>query len=422
MKVNSCDLLMNQEKSSPLTSKVFADQCYISKATPRDDDSRSTTTASSGDFSDCEVDDAQTSIWEVAPPGLGGAAQEVDAPPGLVQPQAAPLLSTPPGLAPAPAAPPAVARAPPGLEACRREGFDSVEFRKDVVATLRDLASDRNVGKAVRRVRAHQVPANQQALVVTDLLTRASEEFRGPARRACFAFVVGLAAGESSAFEREQFLEGVRLFFTDVYPDICEEAPHFSKIAAAELVPTLRPVLPAAQLRQVIPAELWREGPVATGAFVAPPKSNNKPTAVQSPQVFDPAAFQKDVVSTFRDLAVDRDVGKAVRRIRTHNVPKQRQAAEISNILTRSAEENRGPVRRVLFAFVCGLLAGAPSAFERQAFVDGVRSFFVEAYSDLCEENPRFPILASHELVPTLRSVLSPTELHALLPASLRGS
>merc|ERR1719224_41135 len=101
-------------------------------------------------------------------------------PPGLEAPM--PIMA-PPGLGPAP---------PPGLGAPthlpttntpsdikEREGpFEPKAFRKELVATLRELSALRNVARAVRRVRAQHVPEENQAAEFADLLTRAAEEPR----------------------------------------------------------------------------------------------------------------------------------------------------------------------------------------------------------------------------------------------------
>jgi hypothetical protein len=135
--------------------------------------------------------------------------------------------------------------------------FSLVAFRRELSAIIRDLGSDRNVGKAVRRVRQQGVPREHQAQEFSDLLTRAAEECRGPVRRSTFAFAAGLAAAaELSAFHREECLTGVKTFFQEVYPSLKEEVPRLPAIAAAEILPTLRSVLPVAQLCVLVPEDL----------------------------------------------------------------------------------------------------------------------------------------------------------------------
>jgi hypothetical protein len=51
--------------------------------------------------------------------------------------------------------------------------FDPKAFRRELSATLRDLAADGNAAAAVRRIRAQNVPLSHQSRELTDLLTRA---------------------------------------------------------------------------------------------------------------------------------------------------------------------------------------------------------------------------------------------------------
>jgi len=190
------------------------------------------------------------------PPGLG-------APPGLSPPT---TILAPPGLGPAP---------PPGLGAPtqaatrsstsdikqREEGpFEVKIFRKELVATLRELSALRNVARAVRRVRAQRVPEEQQAAEFADLLTRAAEEPRGAIRRLWWAFAAGLGAGvdapDGSAFTTAACEAGMKTFFQDTYPDLCEEIHRLPVAAKAELIPTLRSVFKDQVMGAVLPTEL----------------------------------------------------------------------------------------------------------------------------------------------------------------------
>lgn len=99
------------------------------------------------------------------------------------------------------------------------------------------------------------MPVAHQASQFVDILTRASEEVRGPARRSAFAFAVGLGAAECSAFERTECLKGIALFFDDVFEDLKEEVPKLSAIICSEFVPTLRFVFPQEALHAVLPHE-----------------------------------------------------------------------------------------------------------------------------------------------------------------------
>lgn len=167
-----------------------------------------------------------------------------------------------PAQAQEPALPPKATEALPAAqeekqEQPRQAPFSLVAFRRELSAILRDLGSDRNVGKAVKRVRQQGVPREHQAQQFADLLTRASEECRGPNRRSAFAFAAGLAAAaEQSAFNREECLAGTKEFFREVYPSLKGEVPRLPAIAAAEILPTLRSVLPVVQLSALVPEDL----------------------------------------------------------------------------------------------------------------------------------------------------------------------
>jgi len=183
-------------------------------------------------------------------------------PPGLEAPE---TIMAPPGLGPAP---------PPGLGAPthaatrnapsdikEREGpFEPKAFRKELVATLRELSALRNVARAVRRIRAQRVPAENQAAEFADLLTRAAEEPRGAIRRLWWAFAAGLGAGvdapDGSAFTTAACKAGLQSFFRDTFPDLCEEIHRLPVAAKAELIPTLRSVFPGNVMEAVLPIEL----------------------------------------------------------------------------------------------------------------------------------------------------------------------
>jgi len=196
----------------------------------------------------------------VAPPGLPGGFAP---PPGLPAP--ATTIMAPPGLGPAP---------PPGLGAPthaptrnvtsdikEREGpFEPKAFRKELVATLRELSALRNVARAVRRVRAQHVPEENQAAEFADLLTRAAEEPRGAIRRLWWAFAAGLGAGvdapDGSAFTTEACKKGMQAFFQDTFPELATEIHRLPVAAKAELIPTLRTVFPEEVMEAVLPTEL----------------------------------------------------------------------------------------------------------------------------------------------------------------------
>jgi len=172
-----------------------------------------------------------------APPGLD-APETYPPPPGLLPPG----LPLPPGLVDA-LSPPEPA-----------EPFNPKKFRRELVSVLKDLAQNKNVAAAVRRVRAQQVPLDRQAAETMDILTRAAEENRGNPRRLYFAFVAGLARGNPSAFEQVEVLSGIKAFFKDIYVDLCEEVPRLPSMIEAELVPTLREVFAAETVESLLPS------------------------------------------------------------------------------------------------------------------------------------------------------------------------
>lgn len=200
--------------------------------------------------------------------------QKVAAMPGV---GVLPPLFFPPGFGPPPGLPP-----PPGLELLMRQHgvidsfsspvheeeaasrkqfapFNPVTFRRELVVILRDLAADRNSGRAVRRVREQQVPMESHASEFSDILTRALETRNGMARRSMIAFAVGLVAGQPSAFDRARCLEGLELFFLDVYEELRSEVPKLSTLVGAELLPTMRLALPAGQILARVPDNLHAE-------------------------------------------------------------------------------------------------------------------------------------------------------------------
>jgi len=207
-----------------------------------------------------------------APRGRAGFIVPV---PPTVSSVVAPAIAAPPGL-PLPDAPPGLEFSfPPGLGGTKRivstepsppainerDGpFEIKMFRKELVATLRELSVLRNVSRAVRRVRAQNVPAEYQAAEFADLLTRAAEEPRGGTRRLWWAFAAGLGAGvhapDGSAFSMAECQAGLQLFFQDTYPGLCEEIHRLPVAAKAELVPTLQYVFPKEVMEKILPAEL----------------------------------------------------------------------------------------------------------------------------------------------------------------------
>lgn len=172
-------------------------------------------------------------------------------PPGLAPPPG--LLPPPPGLEDVWGALEAVlctSNAPPGL---MHVEYTAKTFRKEVTSIFKELASNRNVAAAVRRVRVQNVPVARQSAEFNDILTRAAEEHRGICRRLFFAFATGLSAG---AWDQDECLVGLKLFFDEVFIDLCDELPRLPTMVRTELVPTLRSVIPENRLREVVPAKL----------------------------------------------------------------------------------------------------------------------------------------------------------------------
>jgi len=124
-------------------------------------------------------------------------------------------------------------------------------------------------------------------------------------------------------------------------------------------------------------------------------------------------AFSRELANIMRELRLHRTPGLAVGQVRACGVPQERQAAEFADILTRSVEESRGPVRRTCMAFVGGLT----KAFEKTECIKGLRTFLDEVYPDLCTEVPKLRNMLLTELVPTLKAVLEDRELSALQPS-----
>jgi len=124
-------------------------------------------------------------------------------------------------------------------------------------------------------------------------------------------------------------------------------------------------------------------------------------------------AFRRELAKIMRELRLHKNPGLAVGQVRTCGVPQERQAAEFADILTRSVEESRGPVRRTCMAFVGGLT----KAFAKTECIAGLRTFFDEVYPDFCTEVPRLRIIVMTELVPTLKAVLEDREFTALQPS-----
>lgn len=136
------------------------------------------------------------------------------------------------------------------------EGFNLVVFRRELAATLSNLAVDKNVPAAVQSIRCQEVPAEFQADQFVDILSRIVEERRGIIRRCEFAFAAGLMVSDQSPFAKTACLEGMRSFFQDVYAEMCCEVQRLPAIMRSEFVPTMRPVFSDSELNEVLPEDL----------------------------------------------------------------------------------------------------------------------------------------------------------------------
>jgi hypothetical protein len=136
---------------------------------------------------------------------------------------------------------------------------------------------------------------------------------------------------------------------------------------------------------------------------------------------FELAAYRKELSGALHDLANGSNVAIALRRIRAHNVPRERQAAEFCDILTRAAEDERGLARRLALAFAMGLAkTGENGSFDREECIAGLQLFFADVVDDLAMEVPRLRNRLSNELAPLLRTILSEEELVRYVPVDCR--
>jgi len=179
------------------------------------------------------------------PPGLQGnsrASLQESGIPNIRPPPGLPLLSSASqgDLGGVQLPPPAFMPQRPAASSGNRVAYTSAGFRRAASGILQDLKLHKNVGKAVCQVRAQRVPRSRQASEFADLLTMALEESRSPARRVFVAFIGGV----TKAFDLEQCLAGLDLFFGDIYDDLRAEVPNLSKKVKSELLPTFQSVLP----------------------------------------------------------------------------------------------------------------------------------------------------------------------------------
>lgn len=166
-------------------------------------------------------------------------------------------------------------------------------------------------------------------------------------------------------------------------------------------------------------------------SIIGPPPGLSAPCLPESQQAdvekvntpFNPVVFRRELVVTLRELSVTRSVAGALQRVRAQRVPRERQAAEFADLLTRAAEERRGSTRRLWWTLAASLAAGkdspSGSAWGAEECIEGLKAFFQDTYADLCEEVFRLPLAVQGELLPALRSVFPEHVLEAVVPTEL---
>jgi hypothetical protein len=151
-----------------------------------------------------------------------------------------------------------ISKQSPSLESSSGATFDVIAFRRTIAAVLSDLATDKNIPVAVQRIREHDIPLDFQSNEYTDMITRIVEERRGAVRRCQLAFLAALAAGEASAFGRQECLFGVKSFFQDIYNDLCAEVARLPSVMKSEFMPAMLHSFTAAELNSVVPVMMQR--------------------------------------------------------------------------------------------------------------------------------------------------------------------
>lgn len=131
--------------------------------------------------------------------------------------------------------------------------FNPIVFHREVSVTLRNLGSDGNITSAIQRIIGQNVPVAHQATEYADLLTRIVEIARKAVRHAAFAFAAGLV---KTAFDETECIAGVKVFFDEVFADLCEDVPQLPSIIRAEFLPTLQSAFPKKMIEQHFPENL----------------------------------------------------------------------------------------------------------------------------------------------------------------------
>lgn len=133
-------------------------------------------------------------------------------------------------------------------------------------------------------------------------------------------------------------------------------------------------------------------------------------------RLFDVASFHKALSAVLRQLRSDKNTFAAVRAVRAELVPKQFQAREFADLITRISEDGQGGTRRMAWTFIIALCSSEESAFERDECIKGARTFFQEVYPELRAEVPRLCRILGEELVPMLRKSWGEAEVDAIVP------
>lgn len=143
--------------------------------------------------------------------------------------------------------------------------------------------------------------------------------------------------------------------------------------------------------------------------------------AAPSPSIgqFDFVIFRRALAASLAKLQADKNVPAAVQYIRLQQVPIQYQSDQFVDLLSRIVEERRGALRRLEFAFAAGLAAHENSPFDRKACLHGIALFFRDVYTDMCSEVQRLPAIIKSELLPTMYSVFSASEIDASVPKEI---
>jgi hypothetical protein len=164
-------------------------------------------------------------------------------------------------------------------------------------------------------------------------------------------------------------------------------------------------------------------------AFGQPPNSAatvskelpKAPEAAPLPTIeqFDLVSFRRALAASLATLQADKNVPAAVQYIRLQQVPLQYQSDQFVDLLSRIVEERRGALRRLEFAFAAGLAAHENSPFDRQTCLHGISIFFRDVYADMCSEVQRLPAIIKSELLPTMFSVFSTSEINSSVPKAI---